>query len=500
MVADAVAMTRSYFVGLGQNSGSIRRWEESEGLIQFFQGNLTAAVNLLTQEAQTTLDPTLVIVQVRSIIELAETYHHLMEIESYLIPQWLSYERGRPNAKEHLTWYHWIELVALTHVDSRAKSQTRINQLKSELVQSSDMKDWEAFALDIASDVPSLPKRPASSYQRWVRFARAVKQHDLDRARKLFNKLKLKKPMLKVSGDSGSSLKIYDPRVTRSLRDFYILQGLDACKKVQLGGYYCGRLHEIQGSLVNAQADYRLAQKQLSTLISDQKTILGTDHVVLSVHTELSGIRYELEARLARLATQTKTSPHKGKTLSKPEALVNQPLVTSTDQQEVSRYSLSTHQMLWRYFQDPQSLEEPHLFPTRRGALSLLASTALESSKGAMVNDVATFELIDRWLDEMHYRYAHILILRDDRVSAMKVLNASEEVKFGARLGGRNRLARLLLSAYTYLKMNQQRVTVKYLRRLQKDLPALSFALGMTSDVLSGKSFEQKEGNVTSGQ
>jgi tetratricopeptide (TPR) repeat protein len=497
---DAEFMKRSYFVMLGQDSQTIRRWEESEGLIQFFQGKLTSAVDTLGQELQESSDSTLMIAQVRALIELAETYGHLIEIESHLLPLWLSYERGRPNASVHLAWYDWVELVALisrsgASPDKSATYHARIDELKTKLAQAPEMKLWGEFALDLTADVPNKPQRPKASYQRWVKFARAVKEGKLDQAREVFKKLKLKKPMLKLpSGKTGSSLKIYDPRITKSLKDFYSQEGLQICQKIELEGYYCGRLHELQGDLTKARVAYQRAQAQLATLITNAKDTPSTSHLVLSTHTDLSGIQDELEARLKSLEEQVSASAAPTQTPPK------QAVTPSSNGSKSPVSSLSSPQEFWRHFQDPELLSTQHLFPRRRGALSLLASAALEASKGPAINDVGMFGLVDRWLDELHYRYARLLIDQDDRVSAMKTLNAAEEVKFGARLGGRNRLTRLLLSAYTYLKMNQQRVTVKYLRRLQNDLPALSFALGMTSDVLSGKSFEQKEGSVTSGQ
>jgi hypothetical protein len=48
--------------------------------------------------------------------------------------------------------------------------------------------------------------------------------------------------------------------------------------------------------------------------------------------------------------------------------------------------------------------------------------------------------------------------------------------------------------------MGRQRVSSKYFQRLKEVLPALSFALMMTSDILSGKSFEQNGSKANAGQ
>ena len=127
-------------------------------------------------------------------------------------------------------------------------------------------------------------------------------------------------------------------------------------------------------------------------------------------------------------------------------------------------------------------------------------SKVLENAKGAQLNYLASLGLSDRWLDELHYLYAGMLIKRDQRVQALKVLNATEEAKAGSRLQGRNRLPRLLLSSYNQLKMGRYRVSAKYFQRLKAKIPALSFVLVMTSDILSGKSFENNGSRANVGQ
>ena len=142
----------------------------------------------------------------------------------------------------------------------------------------------------------------------------------------------------------------------------------------------------------------------------------------------------------------------------------------------------------------------PQLFPQRRRALGQAFSKALEEAKGPQLSYVASLGLGDRWLDELHYQYADLLVQRDQRVQALKVLNAAEEAKAGSRLQGRNRLPRLLLSAYNQLKMGRHRVSAKYFQRLKEKIPALSFVLVMTSDILSGKSFENNGSRANVGQ
>ena len=91
--------------------------------------------------------------------------------------------------------------------------------------------------------------------------------------------------------------------------------------------------------------------------------------------------------------------------------------------------------------------------------------SALESEKGKNLDYIASLALSDRWLDELHYIYAVELVKRDDRVRALKTLNAAEEAKAGSRLQGRNRLPRLLLSVHNQLKMGRFRVAAKYFQR-----------------------------------
>jgi len=499
LTQDAKSLKDSYFVMLSHNPKPIRSWEESDGLVHFFQGKLDSAIKALNHEIEASNDPALKIIRVRTLIELTETYRHLMEIESYLLPQWLSYERGRPNADAYRAWYQWIEFTTLK-LREDPSAQVRLQKLKAELGNHPEMASWLVFALDVHAEVPSEPKRPKASYQRWVRFARAVELGSLDKALKILKKIRLKSPLLSFSGGpAGASLKVYDPRVSKSLKSLYTQLGLKVCQDVELAGYYCGRLYELQGDRKNAQRSYQNAQKHLSKLITNPEANVVA-HLALSAHTDLRSIRDELNVRLTMLGIQVQNVAPQSSQVERHTSQDPKHAHSTTDHPDSSASSiLRSSTDLWRRFGAKSHISSA-LFPERRGALSLLASAALEEGQGPAVHEVAALELVERWLDDLHYRYAQILINHDERVLAMKVLNAAEEIKYGGRLKGRNRLNRLLLSAYNYLKMDQQRVTVKYFRRLQKDLPALSFALGMTSDVLSGKSFEQKEGNVTSGQ
>ena len=132
----------------------------------------------------------------------------------------------------------------------------------------------------------------------------------------------------------------------------------------------------------------------------------------------------------------------------------------------------STSETLWTAFSQDESQNLPQLFPERRRALGQIFSKVLENAKGAQLNYLASLGLSDRWLDELHYLYAGMLIKRDQRVQALKVLNATEEAKAGSRLQGRNRLPRLLLSSYNQLKMGRYRVSAKYFQRLKAKIPA----------------------------
>ena len=478
--ADKAMLERSIFVSLSKNSQALENWEKSDGWIQFYQGQLPNALTAFEAE-KTSKDPTAArsasLGYIRTLLELSISYQHLVEINQYLVPRWLAYERSRPNSQIHQKWYDIIEVLFLSGSQNGATEQKRYTQLSQALLNDPTMQNWMKTLNDESQNFPQSPK-VKTTYRRWIAFATAVKEGQLKKVRKKMRKLRADGLILVSDGEANlPSLKVFDPRLPSRLAQYYAQSVLELCKSVEFGHYYCARAHEQLGQKEQAVYELTEALTQLSALekLPNRNHI---EHVLITAHTSISDFRDEIDNRLIAMRQPKKElSSHLEK------------LPTMT-----------TAQQLWASLASENQQQLPALFPERRRALGILYSKALEEAQGTSKDYVASLGLNDRWLDALHYQYAKELVKRDQRVRALKVLNAAEEAKAGSRLQGRNRLPRLLLSTYNQLKMDRYRVSAKYFQRLKEKFPALSFVLVMTSDILSGKSFENNGSRANAGQ
>lgn len=490
---DAKALSESYFTSLVRDPKPIERWEENEGWIHLFQGQYAKAITAFEDAlkgnppAHTLMSSKIGLV--RAHLEQAEVYLELKRSEDFLFPQWIELERRRPTAKHYEPWYQWME-SAFAERGSKETLQAKYTHLAS-----AEMSPWAQHAVRPQLDLPAQPSRVSSSYQRWVRFMISVSEEKWEDAGKHLKKALEVKAMLTLQGDEQRlPLKVFDPRITRSLLKYHLAQASSYCADIEMSGYYCGQALEMGSKPQEAISAYQKALSQLNAL--GNQSAFQLEHLVLSTHLELSGFMIELQARIALLGGGV---------------LESAPSQTH-----------STSDSLWHALAQPISAPQanpfPQLFPERRRALGILASTAMahpslarqtsspssetSTPKGESqsLDYIASLGLVERWLDSMNYRYAIRLVDLDQRVRASKVLNSTEEARAGKRLQGRNRLNRLLLNAFNFLKMEQLRVAVKYFQRLKSDLPPISFSLEMTSDLLSGKSFDQRDRQASQGQ
>lgn len=488
LTADQEALAKSSFVTLTHHPKPLEEWEKSDGWVMFYQGKLSQALDAFKQESNQTQSTQIGVLRVN--LELATTYQHLSEIGSYLINDWLSFERDRPNSKLHSQWYNLIEYLALTQDHTHTNRKSKLATLEQSLKQDEQMSAWLQVLTYQKDDFPNEP-RLNPKYRKLYRFSQAVEMKAFDKAKKLSKKLKLDgKITISKGKDTIPDLSIYDPRLPRVLMTYYAYQVLESCSDVEFGSYYCGRAYEILDQPDKALSAYNNSISNLKTLLNQTKadsskleTANELAHVLITSHTSMSSFNEEITARIKRLSSKVSAKDH-------------DLLPKKRGQQDIS----TTSALLWQSISLNKEAAMPNIFPERRRALGMIYSQALEQAKGKYLDYVASLGLGDRWLDELHYLYAVELVKRDQRVRALKVLNAAEEAKAGSRLQGRNRLPRLLLSAFNQLKMGRHRVSSKYFQRLKPELPALSFALMMTSDILSGKSFEQNGSKANAGQ
>jgi tetratricopeptide (TPR) repeat protein len=482
LAGDNQALTKSVFVSLSKDAKGLDSWEKSDGWVHLYQGQLTKALAAFENEIQSDqkdMASQAEVGRVRTLLELSLSYQHIVEINQHLIMGWLSYERGRPNSSVHAKWYDVIELLHLQGLPLKTAQQTnRQDELINNLSVDAEMKDWSMFLVRGEQVSPSTPKIK-SSYRRWMTFAKAVESSDLNLAQKKMRKLKTSGLILISKGEGQSpNLEVYDPRIPNVLARYYAKRALQICDSIEFGSFYCGRAYELLGDQDKARSKFKASLTQLDALLK-QSYQHHIKHVLITAHTAMNGFKDEISHRLT--------------ILERPEG---KPVNVTSD----PPLDITTSALVWGCLSTPQAQSLPSIFPERRRALGILYSQALEKAQGSQKNYVASLGLSDRWLDELHYLYAVELVKRDRRVRALKVLNAAEEAKAGSRLQGRNRLPRLLLSAYNQLKMGRHRVSAKYFQRLKENLPALSFVLVMTSDILSGKSFDSNGSRANAGQ
>ena len=484
--ADYKLLQNSIFVSLSKDAKDLELWEKSEAWIKLYQGQVHEALPTFETEikAQDTVNPAIIVGKLRSQLELAVSYQHLNTVNQFLIKDWLSYERSRPDSDLHKQWYQLIEILYLSQNQQNALDQQSLKKLTLEAKKSEELSEWLSFLLEGGSSPANI--KIETQYRRWQSFTKLLKAKKIAKAGKKLSKLKARGFIFTASGQGKiPDLEVFDPRIPRVLQDYYASAILESCKSVPFGSYYCARAHEILNETDLAIAHYKKAQQELQQLLN-QAPQNYIEHVLLTSHTSFSGFEVELRARLHALGEKS-TDQSGSKTVKQEDSAK-------------SELQKSTPDILWTAFSQDESQTLPQLFPERRRALGQIFSKALENGKGAQLNYLASLGLNDRWLDELHYLYAGMLIKRDQRVQALKVLNTTEEAKAGSRLQGRNRLPRLLLSSYNQLKMGRYRVSAKYFQRLKAKIPALSFVLVMTSDILSGKSFENNGSRANVGQ
>lgn len=484
--ADYEALKSSVFVALSKDAKDLELWEKSEAWIKLYQGQINSALPLFESElkAQTKNISAVMVGKLRTQLELALSYQQLSEINQFLMNKWLAYERSRPNSELHEKWYQLMELLHLTQYSKDEQSQQKINKLRTQFANNNIQSEWLSFLLDGGTSPDNV--KVESQYRRWQSFVRLVEAKKLSKASKKLSKLKVSGLIFTAPGqDKIPDLKVFDPRIPEVLKEFYAASMLEECPTVAFGSYYCGRALEVLGEKKQAIIHHKKALVELDELRVKSAKSNFIEHVLLTSHTSLKSFKVEINARLKALGAVEVSDIEKKEVVALSKQ--NKALPSTVDQ-------------LWSAYSQEQSQALPELFPERRRVLGQIFSQVLEEVKGPQLDYLASLGLNDRWLDELHYQYAKLLVNKDQRVKALKVLNASEEAKAGSRLQGRNRLPRLLLSAYNQLKMGRHRVSAKYFQRLKEKIPALSFVLVMTSDILSGKSFENNGSRANVGQ
>lgn len=488
--ADARALSdpASLLSSLAARPAPLDEWEASDGWVAFFKGQLAvAAESFRDRLTATPADLSARLGAARAYLELAEAYSTAAALTDRVAVDWLSVERQSPHAALYAAWYDWVEL-AVSQGDLAAREA-----LKGRLASLStpEMAEWAQVAL--SADPGAAPSDASAEYRPWLAFARAVEQGEPAKARKLLERLKLRAPIFVArAGEGTPSQSVYDPRLARVAATYYALEAREVLGAEPLADPWAPLL---SAQVSAALGDHAGALALLTPL--DALTVAPSAHLLLlSPNLTLEDARAEARARRVSALYALGRDVEAEAVLS---AWPDAP-------------TLSTPQRVWRLWAlasaarvHPErapslaaglSDELKALLPTRRRPLARLAA---EGVKGEAAQRLNSLELTERWLDAQHHRFAEAAVWLDLRVSALNALNAAEDPSAPLRLGGRNRLSRLSLSALNQIQLSRHRVASKYFLRLREDLPALATLAEMTGDVLSGSSFNGS-GDVNAGQ
>ncbi len=486
--AQALAAPASLLTALAAQPAPLDEWEGSDGWVAFFKGQLAAASEAFGERLKgSPTDLSARLGAARAALELAEAYSTAAALTDRVAVDWLTVERQSPHAAHYAPWYDWVELALSTgEASAREALKGRLAALSAP-----EMSPWVSVAL--SPDPDTAPSAASAEYRPWLAFARAVEQGEVLRARKLVGRLKLRAPVFVAkSAPEVPSQSVYDPRLARVAATYYALEAREALSG-DLSADPWAPLLVAQVSA--ALGDHARALELLTPL--DALTSTPSAHLLLlSPNLTLEDARAEARARrVASLYALGRDAEAEGILIAWPDAPT-----LSTPQRVWRLWALASaarlHPSRATALAATLSEELKALLPTRRRPLARLAA---EQVRGPSAQRLSALELTERWLDAQHHRFAEAAVWLDLRVPALNALTAAEDPSSPLRLGGRNRLSRLSLSALNQIQLSRHRVASKYFLRLREDLPALAALAEMTGDVLSGSSFNGG-GEVNAGQ
>jgi len=296
------------------------------------------------------------------------------------------------------------------------------------------------------------------------------------------------RPLLTVQAGPGQpEHKVFDVRLAAVHRDYHALEALEA-----LSGSDDPWMALLKARAQALLGDYSAAVTSLQRTLQKEKPPSHPSGSFLLLTSNLSREDVLNEAR-ARLAQA--------------RCALEEPSLASSLIQGLSKRAQNVNATIWALwataqcpklnYGDKQMTDaQLKLFPKMRRPL---IQVALEQVKGPAAVRVASLGVAERWLDQLQYQYAHAMSAIDKRVPALNALSSAEDSRAPMRLGGRNRLNRLALSAAHQINLRRLRVASKYFLRLREQLPSVAALAEITGDVLSGTSFSAT-GQVNAGQ
>ena len=487
----------SLFVTLTGKTDVIQRWEQSNAWIAYYQGQLYQALELFAQQSKLSELDAIAVARIH--LDLSEIYQNLEDIQRLLLAEWLKSEQGRPRADLHKMWYQWIAygMQKLLTPDSKTSNHDTANQ--PEATFTDEMKPWVQLLTHV--DDADVPDQASTAYRKWFSFYKHVSKGNWDKADRLWKRLKLSTPMIKVKGQGDiPALAVYDVRVLSSVQKYHAHMAIRTSKDLQ--GW--GQLIHTQ-ALMQAKKHTK-AYQVVQTLLKKVPQTTPEEILVLNSVTQEQELHIKAMAYTSVLAHKLGESKACEAWLQKVKDFRYQFDHSHSEDtnQKASKASMSLVQSVWYYwarsFMDQKSKVPQALLSKRRAYIQkTLDLVKTESKTPNGFQSVAGLGMVERWLDQLYFRLAEATFRTDQRVYAFNILKSLEDLTAAMRLQGRNRLNRLILIAFNQLKMNRYRVTSKYFNRIRKEFPAIKSLIEMTSDLLSGKAFLNQE-KVNAGQ
>jgi hypothetical protein len=401
-------------------------------------------------------------------------------------------------------WYDWIERASL-EAPLSADQKTLAQTLEARLKAHPTLNAWAPVATHLTAEAQ--PSEASAGYRLWLSFAGAVEAaragdtEALKRARGLYKRLNKRKARAlttpiytaQASATEGApahpELRVFDPRLPRVARDYHALEVISALSAPQAEAWaplLVARAHRALGDHAEA---LKLTEALLATETKESLPEPSVDVLLLTPHLTKADLLLEVHALrdASRCAMSTDS-------------------VSQTQQPAHTTKNARIAEQVWGLWREASCLTTAHDSTTSKDPMTALPQArrqllqlTLELTQGPAAERLAALGLAERWADALHERLAEGLIGLDHRVAALKTLSSAEDPSAPLRLGGRNRLSRLALSATHQLTLKRLRVASKYLLRLREQLPASVPLSEMTSDVLSGTSFSAT-GQVNAGQ
>ncbi|MEE2787830.1 MAG: hypothetical protein VX589_10855 [Myxococcota bacterium] len=423
----------------------------------------------------------------RTSLEVMRAYRILAELENAVEIAHSKAEDSRPNAEGTEPWRKYVRG---RRAQAAGKDQEAMRQLAEIGVQNKDahllaqaaMPGAEGGLAQLlggqgdgqAGDIPSWLSR---HYLQRLRLKAKLSNTGLTQGvLRRFERLEPDVPDI-VFGQGQTESIYWDPALRRLPVRLYAMEALRALEGTS--GWT---------DLLRAHALYALGRFEEALEALNRLTDLALDEVpysliVISPMAGPADVKYEATALKGFVLTSM------GRQKDAKVLIQNLPRVTMSQRVRIA----------WVRSRLGEAL--PDAFPEDRAKLSAVYRAQLSALKanGRGVSTVSELGLVDRYVDQVQRRWADALYESGKRARAARARTAAEDKTAAMRVSSRNSVAALLAAARDYFRIGQERVTNKYVGRVEEDFPAVKRVASRLRDLLSFKAMEHGD-SASAGQ